>query len=130
MFSQAHFGGGEVNEILEAAGNITLGDTDSFHYAWMGAGNRTLAVANEAQDKEQIETARAAYLRASNYIRTAEFFLQPDDPRKIPTYLKGVESFRKGAEMLENPPRAVQIPYENSFLPGYFSLSQAKRNHH
>jgi dipeptidyl aminopeptidase/acylaminoacyl peptidase len=127
MFSQAHFGGGEVNEILEAAGNITLGDTDSFHYAWMGAGNRTLAVANEAQDKEQIETARAAYLRASNYIRTAEFFLQPDDPRKIPTYLKGVESFRKGAEMLANPPKAVEVPYEDSFLPGYFFAVPGKK---
>lgn len=128
MFAQAHFGGGEVNEILEAASRIKLGDANSFHEEWMRAGTRSLTKANLALDKGYTETARAAFLRASNYIRTAEFFLQPDDERKLVTYRKGVEAFRIGAEMLDNPPQAVQIPYEDSLLPGYFFSVPGQEN--
>ncbi|MCL7748487.1 alpha/beta hydrolase family protein [Halalkalibacter alkaliphilus] len=128
MMCQAQSGGGEVNEILEVASEIKVGDYESFHSAWMNMGNKTLTKANEALDQGRIETARTTYLNASNYIRTAEFFLQPDDERKIPTYLKGVEAFRKGAEMLDNPPQAIQIPYENSHLPGYYFPVKDKVN--
>jgi alpha-beta hydrolase superfamily lysophospholipase len=31
-----------------------------------------------------------------------------------------VESFRRGAALLDVPPEIVQIPYEDSFLPAYF----------
>ena len=120
IMSQAHFGGGEVNEILETASRIKVGDYENFHEEWMKTGNRALVTASKALDRERIETARAAYLRASNYIRTAEFFLQPDDPRLVETYVTGVNAFRKGADMLNNPPKTIQIPFENSFLPGYF----------
>lgn len=120
IMSQAHFGGGEVNEILETADRIRVGDYESFHEEWLKTGNRSLTEAEIALDQERIETARAAYLRASNYIRTAEFFLQPDDPRQVDTYLKGVSAFRKGASMLENPPQTIKIPFDDSHLPGYF----------
>lgn len=128
MLSQAHFGGGEVNEILETASRIKVGDYESFHQEWMKTGNQALTIANETLDKGRIESARAAFLRASNYIRIAEFFLQPEDPRKIETYVKGVEAFRKGAEMLEHPPKAIQIPFENSHLPGYYYPVPGKEN--
>jgi hypothetical protein len=65
-------------------------------------------------------TARQAYLRASNYLRTSEFFLKPDDPRKVPGYLKATEAFQKGAFMLDNPPRFVSVPFEGSEMTGYF----------
>ncbi|MCG7337217.1 alpha/beta hydrolase [Sporosarcina sp. ACRSM] len=120
IMSQAHFGGGEVNEILETASRIKVGDYESFYEEWLRTGSRSLAAAGEALDQEKIETARSAYLRASNYIRTAEFFLQPDDPRLVETYLKGVNAFRTGADMLDNPPQTIQIPFEDSHLPGYF----------
>lgn len=128
MFSQAHYGGGEVNEILEVANRIEVGNYNSFHKEWMSLGNRTLTKANFAMDRGRKETARAAYLRASNYIRTAEFFLQPDDSRKMPTYLKGVEAFRKGASLLDNPPQTVEIPFENACLTGYFFKAPQQTN--
>lgn len=120
IISQSYFGGGEVNEILEAASRMKLGDYESFHQEWVRLGNKSLTTANDAMDKGYKETARAAYLRAANYYRTAEFFLQPDDERKIPTYLKGVEAFRKGSELLANPPKTVEIPFEHAILPGYY----------
>lgn len=128
MFSQSLFGGGEVNEILEAASRIKVGDRESFHQAWIESGQKTLTAANLSMDNNHIETARAAFLRASNYYRMAEFFLPPEDKRKIPTYLKAVELFRIGAEMLENPPQTIQIPYEGSYLPGYFFPVKGQSN--
>ncbi|WP_240421311.1 alpha/beta hydrolase family protein [Paenibacillus periandrae] len=119
IMSQCQYGGGDINEVLDTCSRITLGDYDSFHKEWMNTGNRMIAVANEAMDQDHRETARSAFFRASNYIRTAEFFLQPDDERKIPTYKKSVEAFRKGAELLENAPKVLEIPFEGSFMPAY-----------
>ncbi len=120
ILGQCHFGGGEINEVLETASRIPAGDFTRFHKEWFHTAQRALSEANQASDRGDMETARAAYLRAANYFRTAEFFLQPDDPKKIDVYLMGVEAFRKGISMLNHPPQAVNIPYENSFLPGYF----------
>jgi dipeptidyl aminopeptidase/acylaminoacyl peptidase len=120
ILSQAQFGGGEVNEILDVASKIDCGDYESFHREWMNIGNRTLSQANEAMDLGKKVTARAAYLRAANYIRMAEFFLQPDDKRMNETYLLGVEAFRNGAALMDNPPEIHEIPFEGTFLPTYF----------
>ena len=120
MCSQTYYGGGEVNEILDVAGRIEVGNYNSFHKEWMILGDRTLAKAYEALDLNRVETARAAFLRAANYLRTAEFFLQPNDERKLPTYLKSIQAFRKGASMLENQPEIVEIPFEHACLTGYF----------
>ena len=117
------YGGSQFAECLQAAQRIKLGDYDSWFTEWNRLGDRVLAQANEAIENENIETARVHYLRAADYIRLGEFFLQPEDPRKLETYMKGIEAFRKGAALLPNPPEAIQIPYEDSFLPGYFYKS-------
>jgi len=120
ILTQSHFGGGEFNECIEAAGRITAGDFKSFNEGWSFAGNQALTVAEEAMAKGHTITARQAYLRASNYLRTSEFFLKPDDPRKVPGYLKATDAFQKGAFMLDNPPRFVNVPFEGSEMTGYF----------
>lgn len=127
MISQSYFGGGEVNEILEAASRMKVGDFESFHQEWLRLGNKSLTTANDAMDKGYKETARSSYLRAANYYRCSEFFLQPDDNRKLPTYLKAVDSFRKGGELLPNPPKAINIPFEHAVLPGYFFESPGQK---
>jgi len=120
ILSQSQYGGGEVHEVLDTCSRITPGNRDSFYREWMHTANRTLALANQALDRGRKETARAAYLRASNYFRTAEFFLPHGDERKLDTYLKSVGAFHSAMELMDHPPVRVQIPYENSFLPGYF----------
>lgn len=120
ILTQAQYGGGEFNECLEAADRIETGNRESFYDAWRWQGDRVFGEAEAAGGEGRGISASAAYLRASNYLRTAEFFLQPADERKLPTYLKAVESFRKGVALWEKPPRTVEIPYEDSFLPGYF----------
>jgi pimeloyl-ACP methyl ester carboxylesterase len=120
IIGHSNFGGSNFSECIQAAERITLGDYDSWYTEWTRLGDRVLAQGYEALDQGNVVTARTHFLRASNYIRLGEFFLQPDDPRKMETYLKGIEVFRKGAKLMQNPPEIIQIPYEDSYLPGYF----------
>ncbi|HEX8507245.1 MAG TPA: alpha/beta hydrolase, partial [Hymenobacter sp.] len=71
-------------------------------------------------DEGRGQSARAAFLRAANYLRTAEFFLLPTDERKFPTYQSSVAAFQKGAALLPTAPRRVEVPFEGSALPGYY----------
>lgn len=114
------YGGSQVGEVMQTAQRIKLGDYNSWVTEWNRLGDRVLSQAEEAMQNNNLETARVHYLRAADYIRLAEFFLQPDDPRKMETYIKGVKAFRSGAKLLSNPPEVIQIPYEGSYLTGYF----------
>jgi hypothetical protein len=54
-------------------------------------------------------SAREAYLRASSYYRTAEFFLHenPEDPRIVKT-----DSFNKAAKLFPHYFESLEIPYD------------------
>lgn len=120
VLTQSHYGGGEFFECIEAASRITAGDLDSFNEGWSFAGNQTMAIADAAMEKGHVVTARQAYLRASNYLRTAEFFLKPTNPHKVPGYIRATDAFWKGAAMLPNPPQRVSVPFEGSEMRGFF----------
>jgi len=53
-------------------------------------------------------SARDGLLRASNYYRSAEFFLHghPDDPRHYHAYDRSVECFRTAAQLFTTPRKA------------------------
>ncbi len=126
--SQAHYGGGEFAECLEAASEITPGDNESFHKAWSKIGNTIYNEGENARNNQNFVTARRAYLRAFNYLRTSEFFLKPSDNRKLPAYLKAIECFHKAIELFDNQPKRVSIPFEGSFLQGYLFAPAGIKN--
>ena len=131
--TQAHYGGGEFAECLEVASQITPGDNESFHVAWSKMGDKVFAIGETALQNENVVTARRSYLRAFNYLRTAEFFLKPSDSRKLPTYLKSREAFLKAADHFEQKPVQVEVPFEAgqaspSFLPGYLFAPAGVKN--
>jgi alpha-beta hydrolase superfamily lysophospholipase len=63
-----------------------------------------------------------AFLRASNYYRTAYIFMfaLPVDPRVIEAHEKQTDSFQKAAALFEQPIEVLKSPYQNTTLPGYF----------
>ena len=122
--TQAHYGGGEFAECLEVASQITPGDNESFHHAWVNMGNKVFGIGETALQNGNFITARRSMLRAFNYLRTAEFFLKPHDARKMPTYLKSREAFLTAIEHFDKKLLQVEVPFEGgqaslSFLPGY-----------
>ncbi len=120
--SYAPYGGADIGECLVTASHIREGDFESWHEQWSKTARRVHALADDALQHGQRVSAREAYLRASNYYRTAEFFLHgnPEDPRLLATWGNSRTTFRQAVNLMDTPVEQVLIPYEGTRLPGYF----------
>lgn len=118
----APYGGADAGECLAVAGQITGSDLDSWHDAWAATAARLCGQAEASAAAGDAASARSGFFRAANYFRTAGVFAMgvPVDPRLVEAHRREVDSFRRGAALLAMPPEIVQIPYEGSFLPGYY----------
>lgn len=126
--TQAHYGGGEFAEILEVASEIDPSNRESFNKAWLKMGNSVYELAEDFENEQNFISARRTYLRAFNYLRTAEFFMNLQDDRKIPTYLKTREAFLRAIKYFSKKPVQAEVPFEGSFLPGYLFAPENVEN--
>jgi dienelactone hydrolase len=111
-------GGGAVSECFQAASRMKP-DLESWHREWLVVAERNDKRGDEAEERGHIRTAMNCWLRAADYFRSAEFWLQPDDPRRLPTFDRCERASRKWLRYL--PGEVVGIPYENGVsLPAYF----------
>jgi alpha-beta hydrolase superfamily lysophospholipase len=118
----APYGGADVGECLATAARVRGTDLTSWHDAWVSTAGRALALAEGELACGRTESARLAFWRSSSYFRTAGVMLMgaPADPRLVEASARQADAFRRGAALLAIPPEAVQIPYEDTTLPGYF----------
>ena len=114
--AEAHFGGGDIGEILATAQAITPGDTDSWKREWLRTAGEVSALAADAPDTPG-PAAEDAWKRASNYFRMASFFLPHGDPDEQLIYRRGAEAFRRGVPQLEE----VRIPFEERAMHAFFA---------
>jgi pimeloyl-ACP methyl ester carboxylesterase len=114
--------GAQIGEAWAIAAQIQAGDKASWYKAWSSYADRLYELAVKSRDAGHRVSARNAFLRASNYYRTAYIFMfaLPVDPRVIDAYEKQTDAFRKAAELFEPPIEILNLPYENTTLPGYF----------
>ncbi|MGV9933732.1 alpha/beta hydrolase family protein [Streptomyces olivaceoviridis] len=121
-FGHIAYGGADFGEVLTTAQRIRGGDFDSWYDEWLATADRVAEVAREAEQAGHRVSAHDAWLRASNYYRSAEFFLHgnPADPRIEHAYQASVTAFRSAAALSDRPVTPVEIPFENTTLPGYF----------
>ncbi len=117
-----YYQGADIGECLATAQYITSKDFDSWHEEWCKTANRIFHEAEESSTVGCMVSARQGFLRASNYYRTAAFFLYstPQDPRLVETYTKHCVAFDKALALFSTPIENVQIPFENTFLPATF----------
>jgi len=117
-------GGADIGECLITCSRITDGDTESWHTEWMITAERVETKAESYLSDGFTTSAMECYFRASQYYRTAEFFLHSDtaDPRILDTWERSRDTFLSAAELSESPLLAVEIPFEGSYLPGYLCL--------
>lgn len=118
----AAYGGADVGECLATARRVRGTDLSSWHREWTATAHRAERLAEQALAAGQSETARLANFRASTYYRTAGVMLMgvPVDQRLLESNTAQMRMFRAGAELLATPPEILEIPYENTTLPGYF----------
>jgi len=121
-FGHIAYGGADFGEVLAISERITAGDYDSWHDAYLEAADRLAGEAGDALRAGHRVSARDGLLRASNYYRSADFFLHghPEDPRHQHAYDRSVECFQAAAPLLATPAQPVRIPYGSTTLPGYF----------
>lgn len=114
-------GGGAVSECFLAASRMVPGDKESWHKEWLAVAERNHARGDRAEASGHLQTARNCWLRAVDYYRQAEFFLAPDDSRRLPTFEKMETCSRNFIGYLVPAGEVVQIPYENgAHLDAYF----------
>jgi alpha-beta hydrolase superfamily lysophospholipase len=116
------YGGADIGEVLTTAQAITAGDYESWYDEWLATADRLAAEAEKAHAAGHLVSARDGLMRASNYYRSAEFYLHenPDDPRIDHVYTRARECFLHAAALLDPPVEPVEIPYEDTVLHGYF----------
>ncbi len=114
--------GAELGECVETARRIKKTDPDLWYSEWLATAEQLESMAESSARAGRRVSARSAYLRASNYYRTAGLFLMgsPVDERFRSTSHRQTDTFRRAAALLDLPPDILQIPYEDTTLPGYF----------
>ena len=105
-------GGGAVSECLQAASRMIPGDLESWYKEWTRVADKNRILGKEAEQSGDVMTAHAAWLRATNYYRSAEFWLDADDPRRLETFTNCEESFTNAGRYFSPAAEQVQIPYE------------------
>jgi len=122
-----YYGGADVGECLTTAQRIQEGDAGSWYDEWCRTADRVYAAAAASLAGGHPVSAREAYLRASNYYRTAyiHLFATPVDPRVVQAYDRQTDAFRKACPLFAPAFEPIQIPYEGTTLPGYFFRADA-----
>jgi pimeloyl-ACP methyl ester carboxylesterase len=120
--SYTAYEGADIGECFETAGRIEEGDRDSWYEAWTRTADRMKADAHESLEGGHTDSARRSFMRASNYYRAAEFYVRddPQDPRSLRGWQSSHDCFAEAARLSHPPFEAVEIPYEDTTLPGYF----------
>lgn len=114
--------GADIGECLATASRIKEGDFESWFEAWNRTATRVDRLAEEAFENGQSHSARASYLRASNYYRTSGFYLNkdPEDTRFVEAWKKSCDLFVKAISLFTFNFEKLEIPFEDGILPGYF----------
>lgn len=117
------YAGADIGEVLTVAGDVEAGNADSWHASWSSMADRIDSIAQESRRTGHTVSARDGFLRASSYHRIADFFLhaQTGDPRIRQCHERSIECFTAYAALAEHAIVPIRIPYEDTFLHGWFS---------
>lgn len=112
----------DIGECLSVAAKIREGDFESWYREWYALARHLQDTGDSCLARGHNVSAREAYYRASTYYRTAEFYLHgnPADPRIVDAWNRSRDTFVAAAMMDTFVLEPVEIPYENTTLPGYF----------
>ncbi len=119
MVEQASAGGGDFSEIHQVAKDLELGDGESWYAGFKRAGDELETKARQAAGDGHRISARDSYWRATNHHRSAGFYLDPADPRQHDTVVARRRTFQAAAELHAADIEPIEIPYEQTTLPGY-----------
>lgn len=132
MIGSIAYGGAEMGE-LHRIGRLLRGKGPEDDAAWFDAcvqvADGVRAYAEKWDRGGYRYSAAHAYLRACNYYQMAERFRTPKDERALAEYRKGVDCFKRHAQLTDVKIEAVEVPFlGNQSLPGYFVHARNARS--
>jgi pimeloyl-ACP methyl ester carboxylesterase len=130
MSTGAYGDGGAVGESYTTARRIVDGDLEGWTAEWRATAQRVERIAEDCLNGGHMVSAREAFLRASTYWKTGQFYLDSKDPRQLEMYKRHRSCFMQAAALFDPKIEPVDIPYENGkTLPGYFMKAHATSDH-
>ena len=121
IISETYYKGADIGECLSTAYRIKESDFESWYNEWFKTAKRVNDYAQECLKLRHKISAKEAFLRASNYYRPAEFFIiDPNDVRSLETCGVSKECVKQAAQLFSSHIEQIEIPYEQTKLPGYF----------
>lgn len=112
----------DLGEALATARTVKRLTGSAWHEAWAAAASNAKLAAHESLAVGDTQSARGAFLRASEYFRQSYYFLRSDldDSRLRESYHEHVAAFLAALELFDDTAEQVKIPYEHTSLVGYF----------
>ena len=120
-------GGGAVSECFQAASRMVPGDRESWHREWLAVAERNDRRGNAAEAAGHVHTAKACWLRSVDYYRSAEFWLDAADPRRLEVFTKCEAAFQKAGRYFTPPVEQVDVAYEDGQNLSGLSLRKMRR---
>lgn len=106
-------GGGTVSECFLAASRMIPGDKESWYTEWKRIADFNQKRGDDEMAAGHVRTAMNCWLRAADYYRQVEFWLLPDDPRRLAAFTDMENCSKKFIAQLNPAGEALEIPYEN-----------------
>lgn len=124
IFGLMQYGMSDLGEVFEVIGQLKPNDEERWINAWSAVALRLQNLAEMADRTDKRLTASSTYLRAATYWRASlMYFSHPEDLR-IGEYARASSRcYQRYLELSGYPGRYVGIPYEDTFLSGYFFKS-------
>ncbi len=130
-----HFGnlalGAAVNQGLStgeafyAASHIEDGDAASWQKAWYELAQRVEARGKASLAAGHTISARDQFLRAAYYFRLSTLAMLPDNPDFLQHGKHCRQLMQQAGALFDPPLQYVEIPFEDTVLPGYFRAANA-----
>ncbi|MBJ8342439.1 alpha/beta fold hydrolase [Antrihabitans sp. YC3-6] len=95
--------------------------TSEFMASWAAVAGQLEGQAGEAEKAGHLRTAGQKYLRAANYLAQAERMLSAKDSGRADVYRHCLDLVEKTWSLLDPATTRVEVAYENSSLPAYFT---------
>ena len=128
--------GGYIDEVDRACRPVLLASangedtgTEELYASWAAVADRLIAKAEDDEARGRRIGAGETYYRASLYTSQAERLQSPKWAGRNAAYQKSIDLLLKHVALSGIPMTAVDIPFEDSLLPGYFYRAPGEGPH-
>lgn len=117
-----YYGAADAGEILATADAIGGGEFEDWYREWCATADRVRETAEKCAAAGNEVSARRGYLRAASYYSASISMIDGtrDPSRGVPTWKRHLACWDEFCSRLTPPALKVDIPFEQTPMPGYF----------